>query len=85
MAKKKKIDPPHTGVLKCDAPGGLNFVEAYGWNWWRSVVDVASAKGRTSSEDDDVSKGTRQSYSDEDSEDDDESDGNDKTEYSLFN
>lgn len=46
---------------------------------------MASAKGRTSSEDDDVSKGTRQSYSDEDSEDDDESDGNDKTEYSLFN
>lgn len=34
MAKKKKIDPPHTGVLKCDAPGGPNFVEAYGWNWW---------------------------------------------------
>ena len=44
MAKKKKIDPPHTGVLKCDAPGGPNFVEAYGWNWWRSVVRVILMK-----------------------------------------
>ncbi len=39
-----------TGILKCDAPGGPNFIEAYGWQWWADLVREVEEKYGTSNE-----------------------------------